>query len=95
MKYIISAQTEETLGKDGLVLPTIKGTLSSVQSPLLQDVGQLVSNAPYFQLYYDQYLPPAVGQVIIDSVQGLYAGTLTPDATAKAIEESAASELQQ
>ena len=35
--------------------------------------------AKYFQLYYDQALPPAMGSVINDSVQGLFAGTLTPE----------------
>ncbi|HTK06341.1 MAG TPA: extracellular solute-binding protein [Ktedonobacteraceae bacterium] len=94
LRYLISADTENTLGKQGLALPTIKGTISSVSNPLLQEVGQMVNNAPYFQLYYDQYLPPAVGQTIIDSVQGLYAKTLTPDAAAKAVEDSAATELQ-
>jgi raffinose/stachyose/melibiose transport system substrate-binding protein len=94
LRYLISADTENTLGKQGLALPTIKGTISSVSNPLLQNVGQMVNNAPYFQLYYDQYLPPAVGQTIIDSVQGLYAKTLTPDAAAKAIEDTAATELQ-
>jgi raffinose/stachyose/melibiose transport system substrate-binding protein len=55
----------------------------------------MVSNANYFQLYYDQYLPPAVGQVLLDQTQGLYAKTITPQAAAKAIDDSVASSLNQ
>ena len=43
----------------------------------------------YFQLYYDQALPPAMGSVINDSVQALLAGTLTPEEMAQAIEDLA------
>jgi len=39
-------------------------------------------------------MPPAVGSVINDSVQELFAGTGTPEDVAKAIEDSAAQELK-
>ena len=52
------------------------------------------ANAPYMQLYYDQYMPPAVGSVINDSVQELFAASGTPQDVAKAIEASAATELK-
>jgi raffinose/stachyose/melibiose transport system substrate-binding protein len=55
---------------------------------------QSLAKAQYFQLYYDQALPPAMGSVINDSVQGLFAGTLTPEQTAQAIEDSAQEELE-
>ena len=45
--------------------------------------------AKYFQLYYDQFLPPAMGSVLNDAVQGIFAGTLTPEQVAQAIEDSA------
>jgi hypothetical protein len=35
-----------------------------------------------------------MASVIVDSVQGLYAGSMSADAVAKTIEESAASELK-
>lgn len=94
VKFLTSAQNERILAKQGVATPTVKGTSDALANPLLKSVAQMVANAPYFQLYYDQYLPPAVGQTVIDSVQGLYANSSTPDATAKAIESSAATELQ-
>ena len=45
------------------------------------------------QLYYDQYMPPAVGAVINDSVQELFAASGSPQDVAKAIDASAATEL--
>jgi raffinose/stachyose/melibiose transport system substrate-binding protein len=50
--------------------------------------------AKYFQLYYDQYLPPAMGSVVNDSVQGLFAGSSTPEQAAQAVEDSAKTELK-
>jgi raffinose/stachyose/melibiose transport system substrate-binding protein len=58
----------------------------------LQEVAQLAAGAAYLQLYYDQYLPPAVGGVVNDSVQELFAGTATPEEVAQAIEDSFAAE---
>ena len=52
-----------------------------------------VAAADYFQLYYDQYLPPAVGEAVNDAVQGLFAGTMTPEEVAQAVEAAAAEEL--
>jgi raffinose/stachyose/melibiose transport system substrate-binding protein len=44
--------------------------------------------AKYFQLYYDQALDPGTGSVVNDSVQGIMAGTMTPEQAAQAIEDS-------
>lgn len=95
LKFLTTAQNQRVMGKAGILLPVIKGTQDAITNPQLLAVQQAVSNAPYFQLYYDQYLPPAVGQVILDSTQGLYANTITPEAAAKAIDDSVASSLTQ
>jgi raffinose/stachyose/melibiose transport system substrate-binding protein len=49
--------------------------------------------APYFQLYYDQFLPPAVGGAVVDAVATIFGGTASPEEAAKAIEDTAATEL--
>jgi len=61
---------------------------------MLKLVQQGTAAAKYFQLYYDQAMPPAVGSVVNDSVQGLFAGTLTPKQATQAIEDSAAQEIK-
>ena len=52
-----------------------------------------LAKAQYLQLYYDQFLPPAVGATVNDAVQGLFAGTASPEDVAEMIESSAAQEL--
>jgi raffinose/stachyose/melibiose transport system substrate-binding protein len=65
-----------------------------VTDPLQQEVIKTVNNASYFQLYYDQYLPPAVAQAVLDGTQGLYANSTKPDAAAQLIEDAAATALK-
>lgn len=95
LKFLTNQKNSLYMATQGISLPPIKGAGSGVTDPLKQQVVQLAQNAPYFQLYYDQYLPPAVGQVLLDQTQGLYAGTVTPTAAAKAIDASVASSLTQ
>ncbi|HLZ61797.1 MAG TPA: extracellular solute-binding protein [Ktedonosporobacter sp.] len=93
LKFLTNSQNQQSMAKAGIVLPTVKGLVDAIPNPQMKAVAQLVSQAPYFQLYYDQYLPPALGQAILDATQGLYAGTLTPEAAARAVEDSAATAL--
>jgi raffinose/stachyose/melibiose transport system substrate-binding protein len=94
LKYFTSADVQRYMAQQGMNLPVTKGAETGVNDPLLLQVQASVAKAPYFQLYYDQYLPPAMASVIVDSIQGLYAGSSTPEVVAKAIDDSAASELK-
>lgn len=95
MRYFLSLENESAMTKAGIsVLPTVKGAEAALVDPIMMEVQKRVESAKYYQLYYDQYLPPAVGGVVNDSTQGLFAGTLTPEQVAEAIEASAASELK-
>ncbi len=94
LKYLSSVDSQIAQAKIGLSLPVVKGAEVGVEDPSLKLVQQGAAAAKYFQLYYDQALPPAVGAVVNDSVQGIFAGTLTPEQAAQAIEDSAAQELK-
>ena len=93
LKFLTNQQNADTLARKGISMPPIKGADQYLTNPLLKQVVQMVNQAPYFQLYYDQYLPPAVGQVLLDSTEGLFAGTMTPQAAAKAVDDAVASSL--
>jgi len=93
VRFLTNPTNATGLARQGIGLPPIKGALSAISDPLQQEVVQIVGNAPYFQLYYDQYLPPAVGQVLLEQTQGLYTNTVTPTAAAKAIDDSFASSV--
>lgn len=91
VRFLTNTENQSALAKTGALLPPVKGALSSVTDPNLQAVAQLVSNAPYYQLYYDQFMSPAVGNTVNDQTQALFAGSATPQAAASAIDTAAKS----
>lgn len=94
VQFLMRKSAQEQLVKAGMSVPTVKGADEVVDDPLIKEIVKTLGAAKYYQLYYDQYLPPAVGAVVNDSVQGLFAGTMSPEEVAKAIEASAGAELQ-
>ena len=48
----------------------------------------LWSKCTFFQLYLDQFLSPAAGGVVNDSVQTILAGTATPAQACAAIQKA-------
>lgn len=94
LKFISSVESQIAQAKIGLSVPVVKGAEIGLIDPMLKLVQKGAAEAGYFQLYYDQYLPPATGSVVNDAVQGLFAGTLTPQQAAQMIEDSAARELK-
>jgi len=94
LKYISSVDSQIAQAELGMSVPVVKGAEEGLIDPLLKIVQQGAAAAQYFQLYYDQAMPPAVGSVVNDSVQGLFAGTLTPEQAAQAIEASAVQEIK-
>lgn len=96
VRFLTSVETQTAMAKAGLALPpVVKGAEAGVEDPLLRQVQEGRDKAEYYQLYYDQYLPPAVGQAVNDAAQGLFAGTSSPEEVAQTIEETAAVELTQ
>ena len=94
VKYLTSAESQVACAKEGFCVPVVKGGEAGLSDPLLLTVQKGAAAAQYFQLYYDQYLPPAMGSVVNDSVQGIFAGTLTPEQAAQAVEDSAKQEFK-
>ncbi|HZR41642.1 MAG TPA: extracellular solute-binding protein [Ktedonobacteraceae bacterium] len=92
LKFLTSAQSAEYLVKQktGYLTPT-KAAAGAITDPFQQEIVQLVAKAPYFQLYYDQYLPQEVGSTaVLNATQGLFANTMTPQAAAQLVESAAA-----
>lgn len=93
-KWLTSVDAQIACAEAGFCIPVVKGGEAGLSDPLLITLQQTLSQAQYFQLYYDQALPPAVGSVINDSIQGVFAGVLTPEQAAQAIEDSAVQEIK-
>jgi raffinose/stachyose/melibiose transport system substrate-binding protein len=94
VRFLTSVENQTAMAKAGLAVPpTVKGAEAGLDDPLIKEVQQRAGAAKYYQLYYDQYLPPAVGQAVNDATQELFAGTGTPEQVAQTIEDAAATEL--
>jgi len=94
LKYVSSVDSQIAQAEIGMCIPVVKGAEEGLDDPLIKLVQQTNAAAKYLQVYYDQALPPAVGSVVNDSVQGLFAGTLTPEQATQAIEDSFAREIK-
>jgi raffinose/stachyose/melibiose transport system substrate-binding protein len=93
VKYMLDVKQQTRMAEKGLAVPVIKGAEAGLTDPLMIGLVQQLAKAKYFQLYYDQYLPPAVGEVIKDNMQALFAGSITPEECMQAIEDSVKTEV--
>jgi raffinose/stachyose/melibiose transport system substrate-binding protein len=94
LKFLTSAEVETGLISSPLAIaPTVAAAEEAVTDPIIQTILKARNEAPYFQLYYDQFLPPAVATAVLDATEGIFAGTLSPEDAAATIEDSAAMEL--
>jgi raffinose/stachyose/melibiose transport system substrate-binding protein len=93
LQFLTNVENQKTLAEMGVAIPVVKGSEDAIGDPNMRLVYDTLSKAEYFQLYYDQYLPPAVGEAVNDSVQEIFADTMTAAEAAATIEEAASFEL--
>jgi len=89
VKYLTAPEQQARVAEIGQGIPVVKGGEVGLTDPNMLLVQQTFAAAEYFQLYYDQYMPSAMGSIINDAVAGLFAGTSTPEQVAQAIEDGA------
>jgi raffinose/stachyose/melibiose transport system substrate-binding protein len=89
VKWLVSPQIGSKGGESGAILPTAKGTESSVKDPNMKAVLDARAGASFVQLYLDQAYAPAVGQAVNDAVQQLFAGKASPEEVSKKIANAA------
>jgi raffinose/stachyose/melibiose transport system substrate-binding protein len=94
VKYLTSVENQTIIAANGSGIPVVKGAEAGLTDPNMLQVAQTFAAANYFQLYYDQFLPPATGSVLNDAVQKLFSGDATPEEMAQELEASAAEELE-
>ncbi len=88
---VIKYMTDDTamaLRGEGGKIPPVVGF--SVEDPRQQQLVDMISNAASVQLWYDQYLPPELGEVHKDTMQALFGLELTPEEAAAAHEAATA-----
>jgi raffinose/stachyose/melibiose transport system substrate-binding protein len=94
LKYITSVSNEIIEQEVNNTIPTVAGAQKVLKDPNMRTIARAVANAEYFQLYYDQYLPPSVAPAVLDGVQGIFAGSLTPKECAQKIDDAMAAAVK-
>ena len=89
VKYLTAPKQQERVAAIGAGIPVVKGGEVGLTDPNMILVQQGFAAANYFQLYYDQYMPSAMGSILNEAVAGLYAGVSSPEQVAQAIEDGA------
>lgn len=69
-------------------IPPVKGVDEKLSDETSKTIMQAVNNASAVQLWYDQYLPPAVASVHLDTCQEIFGLTMTPEEAAKQFQQA-------
>jgi raffinose/stachyose/melibiose transport system substrate-binding protein len=87
LKFFLQKEYNEKLIAIEGIIPVVKGAEQALKNnPHSLAIADAVSKAAYYQLYYDQFLPPAVGEAVKDAVAALLAGRASPAETAAMID---------
>jgi raffinose/stachyose/melibiose transport system substrate-binding protein len=93
LQYLTSEEVQAGMIQFGNI-PTVFGAEDLVaEDPIAAAILAARNDAPYFQLYYDQFLPAAIGAEVNAAVEGIFSGVLTAEEAAAQIEDTASFEL--
>lgn len=76
-------------------IPSIEGMGDSITDHCVKKIWADFSSASNVQLWYDQYLPPAVGEVHKSTCQEIFGLTMTPEQANKALQDAMRSYLDE
>jgi raffinose/stachyose/melibiose transport system substrate-binding protein len=82
----------ESLAKNGYI-PPVQNASSYVSDPMMKKMAKAFEAAGHVQVYYDQYLPPAMGEKHKDLIQSLFGLKISPKEVAQAHEKAILEEL--
>jgi len=89
--YIMDEDYIQSMADESGAVPPVKNASTYVNGMVNKKSAQFFEEAKAVQLYYDQFLPPELGEIHKDLVQRLFAGDLTAEEVAqrhqKAFEE--------
>lgn len=92
-EYIMDQSYIEFLVEKAGNVPPVKKAASYVTDPLTKKIAESFEAAGHVQVYYDQFMSPAVGEEHKDLVQALFGLKITPEEMAKGHEEAILEEL--
>ena len=94
-EYIMNQSYIEFIVDKGGYVPPVKNAASYVSDPMMKKIAETFEAAGHVQVYYDQFMSPAMGEKHKDLVQSLFGLTITPEEMAKGHEEAILEELNQ
>jgi len=88
LQFLTNKENMITIAETNGMLVTTKGAEVGIKDPNSKMVKALIDKCTFFQLYLDQFLSPAAGAAVNDSVQTILAGTATPEEACAAIQSA-------
>ncbi|WP_319414666.1 extracellular solute-binding protein [Marispirochaeta aestuarii] len=85
--YVMSDEWVQFMVENGYV-PPVKGAADMISDPLLKEAANYFEAANAVQLYYDQYLPPELGEMHKDVTQALFGLAISPEEAARQHQEA-------
>ena len=90
--YLSSAETVEYMVGASLI-PPVKGVDSMITDPVSKSIIEASNQAGAVQLWYDQYLSPAVANAHLDGNQEVFGLTMTPEDANKKMQQAMEEDL--
>lgn len=94
LKFLTTAEAQIAEMEGLSTVPTVAAAEEAITDPILLQILEARNAAPYSQLYYDQFLPPAIATSVLDAVDGLMGQQISPEEAAAMIEDTASMELE-
>lgn len=88
LKFLDNRENNAKYAAIAGIIPTVKGAEAGIKDSNAKLVKSIVDQCTFFQLYPDQFLPPAAGAALNDNVQTLLAGTATPAQACAALQNA-------
>jgi raffinose/stachyose/melibiose transport system substrate-binding protein len=85
--YVMNADWVQFLIDNGRI-PPVNGAAEMVTDPIVTKNARMFEQANHVQLYWDQFLPPSLGETHKDLVQALFAMSITPQEMATEHQEA-------
>ena len=88
LNLLTSVKYQTETAATGVYLPSVPAANAAITDSLLKQAADELAQSTYHQNYFDQDLGPDVGRALNDATTALAAGSLSPEALAKQIEEA-------
>lgn len=93
LKELTSEETVKPFAEHRGAIPALKGI--EIDDESVQRLKEMVDQANYLQIYYDQTLPPELAEEHKNTTQSLFGLKMSPKEAAKAMEKKAKEQLDQ